>query len=95
MIDYKIIPEKDRVCVNCLYFGTSMDTGDEYKCEGVRPCLNYHKDNTENYFVPDDLYLQDKYGCNACVHYCGGEPSEECGNCSRWYSDLWKRGTNE
>ena len=91
MIDFDRIPEEDRVCVNCLYFGWRMDTGDEYKCGGERPCLNYHRDNEENYFVPDDFYLKDEYGCKACEHYDGGYPSEECGSCSRYYDDLWRR----
>lgn len=85
------ISEKDRVCINCIYFGSDMNVGEDHKCHGTMPCSNYHKDNTENYFVPDDLYLQSEYGCDACEFYYGGEPTEECTGCSRWYEDRWSR----
>lgn len=87
MIDYSIIPEEDRVCVNCDYLGDSMDTGDEYMCGGVRPCINYHKNNSKNYFLPDDFYLEHEYGCEACSL----NGSEACARCSKSYSDKWER----
>lgn len=88
MIDLNDIPEKDRVCVNCIHLGMMMDMGDEKKCKGEMPCLNYHEDNTENFFVPDDDYLMSEYGCDACRN----SESEACSTCSRYYSDNWKRG---
>ena len=91
MINFDEIPEEDRVCINCVHFGMAMDTGDEYKCGGVRPCSNYHRDNEENYFIPDDLYLQDEYGCDACRNRNGPEYADECATCSRFYSDGWER----
>lgn len=86
------IPEKDRVCINCIYFGRRMDCGDEYKCNGTMPCSNYHKDNTQNYFVPDDWYLQTEYGCEVCKHF--GD-AVWCKGCSRWYENLWEREEQE
>ena len=93
MIDFdKDIPEEDKVCVYCEYFGTGMyRTDDETKCCGTMPCSNYHADNTENYFVPEDWYLKDRFGCSACEYYYGGKPTEECGSCKRYYEDKWVR----
>ena len=91
MVDFNDIPEKDRGCLNCIYFGLQMDTGDEYKCGGIRPCSNYSRVNEVNYFVPDDRYLQDEYGCDACKNYEGGEFAEECVTCSCYYSNRWER----
>ena len=86
------IPEEDRVCVNCDHFLGQTDGGESHKCHGEMPCLNFHKDNTENYFVPDNEYLEWKFGCEACDHYDPDEASDECCQCSRYYEDLWKRG---
>lgn len=86
-----LIPEEDKVCINCDFFGRQNEGAEERLCCGTMPCLNYHKDNTENFFKPDDLYLQDTFGCEACMHYACGDPAEECGNCSRYYSDYWER----
>jgi hypothetical protein len=53
------------------------------------PCCNYSDKWEDNYFVPDECYLSDKFGCDACDHYYGGEPTEECGSCRRYYDDNW------
>lgn len=85
------IPERDKVCVNCKYFALQTNTTDETKCKGTMPCLNFHKENTENYFVPDDLYLKLEFGCEACSQYDDGSYSKQCHECSRYYSDYWER----
>ena len=87
------IPEKDKVCVNCLHFGSASRTGNIDKCGGQRPCVNYAVGNTKNYFVPDDWYLSDRFGCKACAHYTEDCCGEHCKECSRHYEDRWERRT--
>ena len=85
------IPEEDKCCINCEHWYGSTDGGDEFLCHGTMPCLNYHKDNTQNFFAPDEMYLESNFGCEACRHYAHGEPTEECSQCSRYYSNGWER----
>ena len=85
------IPEKDKVCINCLYFCSAADIGNIDLCGGQRPCVNYAVGNTENFFVPDDWYLRDRFGCDACIYYIEDDWSEECCECSRLYEDRWER----
>ena len=88
------IPDKDKVCINCDFFvgQNDYDRGDEPNmCHGSMPCLNYHGDHDKNYFVPDDFYLHSEFGCEACEHYAYGEPTEECSQCSDYYSNNWQR----
>ena len=94
---YDQIPDEDKVCINCGNFSRANEGGDKKLCCGTMPCLNYHKDNTENFFVPDDYYLQSRFGCSACSHKSNlDEPYEgcECLNCSRYYSDHWERSAS-
>lgn len=87
------IPDEDKCCINCEYNRGHTDGGDEHLCRGTMPCLNYHKDNTENFFVPDDDYLMDHFGCSICRHHAEFEEEvpSECLMCSRYYSDMWER----
>ncbi len=83
------IQEKDKVCINCLHFGIMEDR----KLAKCKTCSNYHKDNAENNFEPDDTYLKLEFGCEACRYDDDEETNNICYECSRYYSDLWERGT--
>ena len=80
------IPVYDKVCINCDRW---LDSGGHATlCQGKYPCRNWHKDNKENYFIPDDDYLRMAIGCKACRH----EDTGRCFRCSQSYGDLWERG---
>ena len=84
-----IIPEEDKICTNCNHFGPGMDQGDEHLCHGEMPCVNYHEGNTENYFEPEDDYLESEFGCDACIDSID---NHECHMCSKNYENRWRRG---
>lgn len=83
------IPEEDKVCINCEHFGSRMNEGGTDKCHGAMPCCNYSAEWEDNYFTPDESYVLDMFGCDACVYYSGGDCSEECGSCNRYYELKW------
>lgn len=77
------IPEDDKCCTHCNYLVRD--------CENERAdCINYTKEGTVNHFVPDDWYLQDRFGCKACKHHDADEMCDQT-DCSRRYNDLWER----
>lgn len=84
------IPENDKCCINCARWCHSTDTGDEYLCQGEYPCLNYHMDNKENFFVPDESYLKDDFGtCDNCAN----QETSICGECNKLDRDnMWEWG---
>lgn len=91
MIHMYDIPEEERVCVNCKYFGVDMDKREfPTLCHGMFPCSNYDDDNNDNYFQPDDDYLSIEQSCAAC-RFDGDE--DTCAGCSRHYPDIWERQT--
>ena len=94
MIELSTIPEEDRVCIYCKFFGEQDRGASDTKCMGKFKCLNYHKDNTENFFIPDNWYLSEHFGCRACEHYGGYyDGTGECETCSRHFDDNWKRSS--
>lgn len=82
------IPEEDKVCVNCEHFCGQTDGGTD-KCHGTMPCCNYSEKWEDNYFTPDQWYMKDRFGCEACVSYQDGYFSEECTSCEHYYESQW------
>ena len=85
---WDMISEDDKVCVNCEHFSGQSEGGTD-KCHGVLPCCNYSAKWEDNYFAPDQWYMQDRFGCEACVFFHGGSLSDECGSCRRYVEDKW------
>lgn len=84
------IPESDKVCWNCKHF-LSGKTGLPVRCDTEKPCVNYRDGNTESYFVPSDLYLQDRFGCEACIHHGYVEICLICSrHYERHYENMWE-----
>lgn len=84
------IPEKDKTCLNCEHWLDQGEGDSDTLCHGTMPCLNYHSDNTENFFVPSDEYLEWKYNCISC-RYDPSEPDEICKQCKNFYDNMWER----
>lgn len=84
----ELVPEDERVCVNCAYW-----TNDDGRCD---KCCNggLGKVDFENMFAPGEMIIDELKECKNCAHY-GMEEWSLCNTCKRqpYKDDNWEERT--